>query len=110
MKTKWLHSAGLLVLCSFLLAPAEAGNQPCSGSKGGIARCIEGKFLCQDGSISASRKVCSGYGANQQTRHQEDWTAAGDGRCSCASGHYCTGPRGGHYCLTPSGAKSYLRR
>lgn len=37
----------------------EARNTPCSGSKGGIKACQSGKFLCNDGSISASKRVCS---------------------------------------------------
>lgn len=31
---------------------------PCSGKKGGISHCSNGKFVCKDGSISASKKVC----------------------------------------------------
>lgn len=40
-------------------AGAEARNTPCSGSKGGVKACQNGKFLCNDGSISASKRVCS---------------------------------------------------
>ncbi len=44
----------------FLVAgAAEARNTPCSQGKGGIKACQNGKFLCQDGSISASKKKCS---------------------------------------------------
>lgn len=39
--------------------PAEARNTPCSQGKGGIKACQNGKFLCNDGSISASKKKCS---------------------------------------------------
>lgn len=52
----------LLALLSLsLLAPlAEArGNKPCSGKKGGISHCSGSKFVCKDGSISQSKKVCS---------------------------------------------------
>lgn len=36
------------------------GNKPCSGSKGGIKACTtNGKFLCNDGTISKSKRVCS---------------------------------------------------
>ncbi|AKI28404.1 hypothetical protein [Moraxella phage Mcat30] len=38
--------------------PAMAQNTPCSGKKGGISHCSNGKFVCKDGSISASKKVC----------------------------------------------------
>lgn len=34
------------------------GKEPCSGKKGGIKTCSGGKFVCNDGSISASKKVC----------------------------------------------------
>ena len=36
----------------------EARNTPCSGKKGGVARCLGEKFLCNDGSTSASKKTC----------------------------------------------------
>jgi hypothetical protein len=32
---------------------------PCSGKKGGVDRCENGKFICKDGTTSASRKVCT---------------------------------------------------
>ncbi|EFA4760770.1 hypothetical protein E2929_12725 [Escherichia coli] len=39
---------------------ADAGRKPCSGSKGGISHCTAGgKFVCNDGSISASKKTCT---------------------------------------------------
>lgn len=36
------------------------GNMPyrCSGSKGGVKHCQAGKFVCNDGSISGSKKIC----------------------------------------------------
>lgn len=45
----------------FFVSYAEArGNQPCSKSKGGIKACTaEGKFLCNDGSVSASKRKCA---------------------------------------------------
>lgn len=41
-------------------SPAMAkGNKPCSGKKGGVESCTSGgKFMCKDGSISKSKKVC----------------------------------------------------
>lgn len=33
-------------------------NTPCSGMMGGIARCVEGRFLCRNGEFSRSKKVC----------------------------------------------------
>lgn len=51
----------LVVALVALLAtsPAFATNQPCSGKKGGVSHCSGGKFVCKDGSISASKKTCS---------------------------------------------------
>lgn len=43
------------------VAPALAANTPCSGKKGGISHCQNGKFVCKDGSISQSKKVCTGH-------------------------------------------------
>nr|WP_074388354.1 hypothetical protein [Buttiauxella brennerae] len=37
-----------------------AKNYPCSKSKGGVSHCTgDGKFVCNDGSISRSKKHCS---------------------------------------------------
>lgn len=47
-----------LVLCLALSLPAQAANTPCSRGKGGVAYCLDGKFICRDGSMSASRRVC----------------------------------------------------
>lgn len=92
---------------------AQAANYPCSGSKGGVAHCAGTRFVCNDGSISGSKRICSaGDGAapairplisNSNTTHQADKA------CSCRANRYCTGPRGGRYCLSDSGKKSYLR-
>ncbi|AZE48511.1 hypothetical protein C4K04_2839 [Pseudomonas chlororaphis] len=98
--------------CLLLLAaaPAFAANQPCSGKKGGIAGCDGELFLCNDGSISGSRKNCSArYGDPGQAARPQSLLRSGDG-CPCGSGSFCTGPRGGVYCLTPSGNKSYKRK
>ncbi len=54
----------LTIVLGFMLgAAAFAANQPCSGKKGGISHCSGSKFVCNDGSTSASKKSCSGYGA-----------------------------------------------
>ncbi|WP_424586280.1 hypothetical protein [Acinetobacter baumannii] len=50
----------LLVLSSLSVAEAGRGRQPCSGKKGGVSHCDGSKFVCNDGSISASKKICSG--------------------------------------------------
>lgn len=41
------------------LSMAHAANTPCSGRKGGISHCMGSEFVCNDGSVSASRKVCT---------------------------------------------------
>lgn len=98
----------VLLLCVFC-ANAWAGNTPCSGRKGGVDRCEGELFLCNDGSISASKKSCSAlYGDRGQARSQTLLESA-DG-CACSTGTFCTGPQGGVYCLTPSGNKSYKRK
>ncbi|ECO5910650.1 hypothetical protein FYD77_19200 [Salmonella enterica] len=54
----------LLVSGMLFTAQADAarGRQPCSGSKGGIAYCTsDGRFVCNDGSLSQSKRFCSGY-------------------------------------------------
>lgn len=95
-----------LVFTTCLLAciPLLAANTPCSGSKGGISNCDGATFVCNDGSISASKKICSATGKPAKA------PAADASGCTCRSGNYCTGPRGGQYCLSDSGAKSYRRR
>lgn len=99
----WLLLAGLMV------GTAQAGNTPCSGRKGGISHCAGGSFVCIDGSISASRRICgAGSGASGAGLAP---TPAGPGSsCPCHSGRLCTGPRGGRYCLTPAGNNSYKPR
>lgn len=50
-----------IIISVFFVSHAEArGNQPCSKSKGGIKACTaEGKFFCNDGSVSASKRKCA---------------------------------------------------
>lgn len=65
-------SLSLIALTAFALAlttPAHAarGNKICSGSKGGISHCSGGKYVCNDGSISRTTKICGtgSSGANK---------------------------------------------
>lgn len=96
----------LLLLCT--VQTAIAANYPCSGKKGGVSHCAGERFVCNDGSVSGSKKICS---MNQQQRLLPvQRETATDNACSCRSHQYCTGPRGGKYCLSDSGNKSYLRR
>ena len=49
-------------------ADAARGRLPCSGSKGGIAHCTsDGRFVCNDGSLSQSKRFCSGYGSSDDS-------------------------------------------
>lgn len=102
---------GVSILVLALLATlAQAANYPCSGSKGGVAHCAGTRFVCNDGSISGSKRICSaGDAAAPAIRPLITNTSQADGSCQCRSKRYCTGPRGGRYCLSDSGKKSYLR-
>lgn len=65
----------LLLALAFaaLSQPAYAGNTPCSGSKGGIARCDDDLFLCNDGSISGSKRSCPVcFVTSNSSHHQVD--------------------------------------
>lgn len=102
---------------AILLIPAtalEAANTPCSGAKGGISGCQGETFICNDGSVSASKKSCSAYMGGAAgflgAAEPEMAPTASGGECSCRSGAYCTGPRGGRYCMSDNGKKSYLRK
>ncbi|UTO20605.1 hypothetical protein NGC85_05855 [Acinetobacter sp. Z1] len=48
-----------LIVGSISIAEAGKGRQPCSGKKGGISHCEGKKFVCNDGSISGSKKICN---------------------------------------------------
>ena len=50
------------VVSMIMMAPvmqANAQNYPCSKSMGGVSHCQNGKFVCNNGKISQSKKVCS---------------------------------------------------
>lgn len=49
----------ILVMGTLVSFYADAGRKPCSGSKGGSHTVRHGKFVCNDGSISASKKTCT---------------------------------------------------
>ncbi|MDK8078781.1 hypothetical protein QP716_13600 [Citrobacter freundii] len=51
-----------LLICLFITLPITsfAKNYPCSGKKGGVSHCTsDGKFVCNDGTQSKSKKICS---------------------------------------------------
>jgi len=50
----------VLLIVTIFTVPVFSANKPCSGKKGGIKACTsDGKFLCNDGTISKSKKKCS---------------------------------------------------
>lgn len=58
---KFITIALTIALFSLLsVNSASAQNTPCSGKKGGVSHCEDGKFICKDGSTSKSKKVCTG--------------------------------------------------
>ncbi|WP_286976850.1 hypothetical protein [Pseudomonas sp.] len=96
-----------ILLLTFGLAQlTHAANYPCSGSKGGVARCDGPVFVCNDGSISGSKRNCSATGATLTPLKSVN----SSGSCPCGGGALCTGPRGGQYCITTNGKKSYKRK
>ena len=48
----------VVLLVSLFSLTAMAANKPCSGKKGGISHCSGEKFVCNDGTISKSKKAC----------------------------------------------------
>jgi hypothetical protein len=48
-----------IVFISFFSGIVCAQNTPCSGKKGGVSHCQDGKFVCTDGSISQSKYTCT---------------------------------------------------
>lgn len=58
-----VKSAIMALVASVALASTTAqakGREPCSGSKGGVSHCENGQFVCNDGSVSQSKRVCEG--------------------------------------------------
>lgn len=88
-------------------AGALAANLPCSGKKRGIAGCQGETFVCNDGSISGSKKSCSAYMGTVGLlgRASENMKQTPNGVCNCRDGAYCVGPRGGKFCRTDSGER-----
>ncbi|HAU4278712.1 TPA: hypothetical protein F6T95_06630 [Proteus mirabilis] len=49
----------IAVLNLLSINTVSAQNYPCSGKKGGVSHCENGKFICNDGSTSKSKRVCT---------------------------------------------------
>ncbi len=54
-----MNKLAFVLLWIGCMGVASAANYPCSQSKGGVNYCDGEKFVCNDGSISASKRVCS---------------------------------------------------
>lgn len=54
-----IRFVAILITATLLTTQALALNTPCSGRKGGVARCQGKLFVCKDGSISQSKLSCS---------------------------------------------------
>lgn len=52
---------GATAILLAIVGAADAANTPCNGRKGGIAGCQGDTFICNDGSVSASKRACSAY-------------------------------------------------
>lgn len=101
---RWL----ILVVALGLSSAALAANQPCSRGKGGIARCDGALFVCNDGSISGSKRNCAAERGGGSAPLRAVGNVASE--CPCGSGKLCTGPRGGQFCMTAGGNKSYRKK
>ena len=57
---QYMKNITLAIVCILLSTPALAKNTPCSGKKGGVKHCtVDGKFMCNNGTVSASKKKCT---------------------------------------------------
>ena len=63
-----LGCATMLTVCVENAAYAKGTqmNTPCSGAKGGIAKCSGSQFVCKDGSVSESKRDCREYMQEQK--------------------------------------------
>lgn len=101
VKTRWWHvllfAIGTTIGCALHLGPTVAANEPCGGKKGGINHCQGSTFICNDGSVSGSKKNCQSYmgGVSLMGSAAAEMTPTTSGSCTCNSGTYCTGPRAG---------------
>lgn len=104
--------AAALIGVALVFHGVATANEPCSGKKGGVNHCQGSTFICNDGSVSGSKKDCQSYmgGASLMGSTTSEMAPSASGSCSCNSGTYCVGPRGGHFCITANGSKSYLRK
>lgn len=96
MRTLVLRAACAFVVLALAAFHANAANYPCSGRKGGVAHCAGEQFVCNDGSISGSKRSCSaemggGASRSQGLMSQPKPSQVASGNCSCRSGNICPG-------------------
>lgn len=109
-----VRSVLLLGFVFLSLTAVCAANSPCSGKKGGVSHCQGAIFICNDGSVSASKRNCSAVIGGSQSQSLIDKNELSNGEqssstlCLCRGGRFCTGPRGGIFCYTDNGRKSYI--
>lgn len=54
-----MKRAFILIMLLVISSSAMARNKPCSGKKGGVSHCQGKLFICNDGSVSQSKRSCS---------------------------------------------------
>lgn len=59
MRMSMIFNVVFLTVLLMSSGTALAQNKPCSGKKGGVSHCMGKFFVCKDGSISQSKRVCS---------------------------------------------------
>lgn len=58
MKKFFISILAIMTIVISTQSVAAKGRKPCSGKKGGVSHCSNGQFVCKDGSISKSKKIC----------------------------------------------------
>jgi hypothetical protein len=66
----------IAIALSFITTLDIAANTPCSGKKGGISHCRNGKFVCNDGTVSRSKRVCN-WGSDSESRQEPETAVQG---------------------------------
>ncbi|MDP2786631.1 MAG: hypothetical protein Q8O79_00930 [Pseudomonadota bacterium] len=66
----WTIILGAALLFAVSMA-THAANTPCSGKKGGISHCESGRFICNDGTVSQSKKTCMSPERNSQPKRRK---------------------------------------
>lgn len=49
----------MLLMAALPVSADARGREPCSGKKGGVSHCLGKYFVCNDGTTSQSKRVCS---------------------------------------------------